>query len=187
MPDGDPCTQDSECLNGNCPPDDLICCDAACTGECESCDGAKTGAGDGNCAPVTAGTDPDDECLAASRCDHCNGAATPACEAGTCDTCTTMYQGNAGVLQICGDTVPRCQLRVNTQTYNCQEICRAGGGDCVSYYNDNPNNTCTPNVTVELGCTSSTTNGSAMCICTHYCGVHPPCPDGFTCDGTDCV
>ncbi|WP_437540819.1 hypothetical protein WME97_25440 [Sorangium sp. So ce367] len=37
-------------------------CDTTCTGTCMACEETKTGEPDGTCAPVTANTDPDDEC-----------------------------------------------------------------------------------------------------------------------------
>lgn len=188
--DGDDCTNGYECEHDNCPADDLVCCDDACDGECEACLNSKTGAGDGNCAAVPAGEDPDTECTADPPCGltgDCNGSSSaPACETATCASCVDMYQGNTGVLAICGDTIDECALRVDTRGtgVTCPDICHNGGGDCLRYYNDT-NNQCTLTGTGDCGATQ--THDSAMCICTHYCGTHPPCPDGQTCNGTDCV
>jgi len=63
---GDPCDTPADCLNGNCPFEDKICCDVACNGTCESCVGAKTCGTDGTCAPIVAGTNPDGECTSGS-------------------------------------------------------------------------------------------------------------------------
>ena len=77
--DGDACSGANECLNGNCPTQDGVCCDAPCAALCESCVAAKNGqANDGICAVTTSGTDPDDECtLDATACsgDACGGVA----------------------------------------------------------------------------------------------------------------
>ncbi|MEJ7735622.1 MAG: hypothetical protein WKG00_41345, partial [Polyangiaceae bacterium] len=100
---GDPCADFKECTSGHCvfpdlpePPADGICCDAACDGVCESCLATRTGGSDGTCAPVSEGTDPDNECLdsgAGSCADNglCNGAGAcqeygqaPGCEPAAC-------------------------------------------------------------------------------------------------------
>ena len=63
----------SGCASGSCK--DGFCCALACTSLCQACSMAKTGQANGTCAPVTAGTDPDDEC----------GGSTPYCGGnGTC-------------------------------------------------------------------------------------------------------
>ncbi|MBI4703921.1 MAG: hypothetical protein HY744_22660 [Deltaproteobacteria bacterium] len=59
-PDGEPCGGAGECKSGFCI--DGVCCDTPCTGPCRACSLAKTGAKNGMCAPVSAGTDPDGEC-----------------------------------------------------------------------------------------------------------------------------
>jgi hypothetical protein len=68
---GDGCSSDEQCQSGECPGDDLVCCDSACDGTCESCLASKTGAENGICAFVSANTDPDDEC---SQLASCNGS-----------------------------------------------------------------------------------------------------------------
>jgi hypothetical protein len=91
--DGEPCNVGAECASGNCPPDDHVCCDAACTGTCESCLGAGTCGNDGTCAAVVAGTDPDAEC---SGNDVCFGGA---CAMGKIAFVTSnIYNGNLGGL-----------------------------------------------------------------------------------------
>jgi len=46
--DGETCAEGRECTNGNCA--DGVCCNQACTGQCEACDGAGSL---GQCKPVT--------------------------------------------------------------------------------------------------------------------------------------
>jgi MYXO-CTERM domain-containing protein len=75
--DGEACADFKECTSGHCI--EGICCDAACDGVCESCLATRTGGSDGTCAPVSEGTDPDNECLdsgAGSCADNglCDGA-----------------------------------------------------------------------------------------------------------------
>ena len=103
------CADGTECITGNCV--DGVCCNAACDGTCEACVGAKTGADDGVCMPVTGNTDPDTECTAS-----CSGAdvvtgmcaggvaacatAPTSCGAFTCDesasACRTSCADNTG-------------------------------------------------------------------------------------------
>jgi hypothetical protein len=51
-------------------------CEPTCSGLCVACEPEKTGQQGGTCAPVKAGTDPDDECEGQGVC---NGDG--ACEA----------------------------------------------------------------------------------------------------------
>jgi hypothetical protein len=86
-PDGQSCATDDECTNGFCT--DGVCCDTACEGTCEACSAARTGAANGVCAPVTSGTDPDDECAdstcSPSSCSARACVAPMACDGGTFD------------------------------------------------------------------------------------------------------
>ena len=41
---------------------DGVCCDTPCSGTCEACSEALSGAADGTCTPIAAGTDPENEC-----------------------------------------------------------------------------------------------------------------------------
>jgi hypothetical protein len=92
LPDGDPCTIDDECMSGNCPSEDLVCCNVACAGVCESCLGARTCGVDGTCRDITAGTDPDTEC----NQDVCFGGA---CQTGKIVFATSLtYNGALGGL-----------------------------------------------------------------------------------------
>ncbi|MBW2458034.1 MAG: hypothetical protein JRI68_26250 [Deltaproteobacteria bacterium] len=85
---GDPCDTPADCLNGNCPQDDKICCDFACDSPCVACTAAKTCGTDGTCAPIVAGTDPDSECTSGV----CFGGS---CEEGKIVFVTsTMHDGN---------------------------------------------------------------------------------------------
>jgi hypothetical protein len=65
-PVGDCCNGSGECQNSLCF--DGFCCQEPCGALCRACSKDKTGAADGTCAFVTAGTDPDNECFGASTC-----------------------------------------------------------------------------------------------------------------------
>jgi WD40 repeat protein len=106
-----------ECASGLCA--DGVCCDGACDGLCVACVRAKTGVADGTCAPVAAGSDPDQECAQeeAATCGTlrvCNGAG--ACRAhadGTiCATQTCERARDPGEDQTCvyGCRAGRCDI-----------------------------------------------------------------------------
>jgi hypothetical protein len=112
---GNPCADGMECLSGHCV--DARCCDVICDELCVGCAASKTDAADGTCAPITALTDPDVECLANQRCDgagacrRVDGAAClvagdclsgncvddvccdDACN-GTCEACASALTGD---------------------------------------------------------------------------------------------
>jgi len=67
---GDACGAPADCATGNCV--DGFCCNTACTGTCQACSAAKTGAANGTCADVTTNTDPDNDC---ALCQVCNAGA----------------------------------------------------------------------------------------------------------------
>lgn len=57
---GESCSSNSECLSGYCT--DAVCCDSACDGVCQRCDGNDATGLIGYCSPIKRGEDPDDEC-----------------------------------------------------------------------------------------------------------------------------
>ncbi|MEB2311422.1 MAG: hypothetical protein OZ928_06205 [Polyangiaceae bacterium] len=63
QPLGGECNRARQCAGGNCV--DGFCCDGVCAGACQACSNAKTGEPDGQCKPVKAATDPDNECAPA--------------------------------------------------------------------------------------------------------------------------
>jgi hypothetical protein len=91
----DPSNAGSDCASGSCV--DGFCCDTACRSLCSACSMTRTGAANGRCAPVRAGTDPDNECASqpASSCGRdgtCDGAGAcrlhadgTQCGSGCCD------------------------------------------------------------------------------------------------------
>ncbi|MEP7120259.1 MAG: hypothetical protein ABJE95_05075 [Byssovorax sp.] len=74
------CMLGSDCLSGSCA--DGVCCSSDCTGACMACTAAKKFSGaDGQCGPIAATKDPDNECATTGAvCD-----STGACDgAGAC-------------------------------------------------------------------------------------------------------
>lgn len=80
-PDCAPCERGLLCKgDGDCDGDVCVdgrCCESACDALCEACSEAKTGVPNGLCAPITAGTDPDDECgdVAICEAESCSGSS----------------------------------------------------------------------------------------------------------------
>jgi len=121
---GSMCNDNVECSNSACV--EGVCCDGACSGTCRSCRAANTGAVEGHCAPVTAGTDPDAECAAApvSSCGN----------DGYCD-------GASGCRQYANGTVchaKSCADGQNTSTESAEVKCSGGacGGTATSSCGD---------------------------------------------------
>lgn len=52
---GAACMTGEQCISGNCPADDGVCCNLPCGGDCKSCVA-------GACVNALIGTDPDDDC-----------------------------------------------------------------------------------------------------------------------------
>lgn len=99
LTDGEPCTEDDECLSGFCV--DGVCCDTDCGGgsldDCLACSSAAGAAQNGVCGPSTGNPCDDGElCTEADACaaGTCAGSPLPCplgapCEAqGSCDPAT---------------------------------------------------------------------------------------------------
>jgi hypothetical protein len=154
---GDNCTNDSQCLSGNCPGDDSVCCDAACGALCAACLMTKTGSPNGQCANVSAGQDPDTECgdTGAASC----GVAGMGCS-GTGPSCVLYDNTTECVAPVCSagqqttagmcDGVGMCVL--GTTSACAPYLCNGGASACI------------------------TSCGSAAdCIANHYCSVGSTC------------
>jgi hypothetical protein len=83
------CTTNAECASGFCV--DGVCCNAACSGPCVSCNQVGRA---GACTPYQAGTDPQAECgqgdgVCQSTCDGAGNCAFPqySVSCGNCMTC----------------------------------------------------------------------------------------------------
>lgn len=89
LPNGAPCTSRTQCRSFICV--DGVCCNAGCTGVCQSCVARLSrAAADGICAAVPEDTDPEDDCPGVQTCqaDSPDVTATAYCEAHYGDPCT---------------------------------------------------------------------------------------------------
>ena len=65
LPQGSACSVAADCATGFCV--DGFCCNTACTGLCNSCDGTWNLLGDGSCSKIQC-ADPDNECSGLNVC-----------------------------------------------------------------------------------------------------------------------
>lgn len=165
---GEECQVSGDCLGGHCI--DGVCCDTACIGECLACSSVKTGAPDGACAPIAAGTDPDNDC-----------DPEPGLACGN----TTGFCGGNGYCEkqpdgtVCGPVVAdSCAGGSQTTADACD-----GLGTCVA----STTTTCSPYVCGATACLTSCA-GDADCEGTSYCAGSqcvPKNPNGYTCNAAN--
>ena len=176
------CVAGSECASGSCV--DGVCCETACTGSCSACAATMTGAANGLCRPVTAGTDPGNECpqestLSCGFDGFCDGAgachrwaAGTTCVGASCTVSTytpARTCDGAGTCQTVTDT--SCGMYMCGAT-SCATSCTTAS-DCTAG-NYCPAGSCVP----------KETNGTA-CIAGSQC-ASGNCVDGFCCN-TGCA
>jgi hypothetical protein len=76
---GSACSNAGECIHGFCV--EGVCCTGACTSVCQSCRAALTGASDGTCAAIRAGsTDSAPTALCTATGQGCTGGSSCACD-----------------------------------------------------------------------------------------------------------
>lgn len=179
LANGTACTAGNQCASGECV--DGVCCNGACRGACEACANALTGVIDGTCSPVTAATDPDDDCSASS--------ATSCGTTGLCDgagTCSLWASGTecgaascAGGIATAADACDGAGVCVDhgltaCAPYTCSgTACRTtctAPSDCAAG-NYCEGGACVPLRTLGQVCASSASCGSGFCV------------DGVCCNG----
>ena len=193
---GDVCTGANECASANCIAETggNICCDAPCSGTCESCLAADTPqATNGTCDDVTANTDPGNECGAnfcdgAGVCAVCGDGtqqATEACDDGftdACGTCNALCSA-AGTGSTCGDgnTCPETEACDDGFTDACG-TCNAGCTAAGSGSTCGDGNTCPETESCDDGFTDACGTCNAGCTAA---GSGSTCGDGSTCPETE--
>lgn len=146
---GVPCLADADCPSANCV--DNICCDAGCTGTCQSCAAAKTGMQDGVCATVVGTLQTENGCNGSSACNGSSGAGS--CEVAPGAACASDAQcaSNNCVDGICCDS-------------GCTAVCRS----CAMNKTGQPNGWCTFvdafQQTDNLCNTGASCNGAGSCV-----------------------
>jgi hypothetical protein len=151
------CAGPGECAGALCV--DGFCCDSACDGLCEACTHDKTGQPNGSCAPVSAGSDLDNECAPDPSYPQSCGAD------GTCDGAGSCRTHAPPALVECGQ--PSCE---GHQSY-AAPMC-AATGPCPAV--GQPAADCAP-----YQC-----NGQACAI---TCTTSAQCVPPAVCDGEHCI
>jgi len=100
---GQSCSLANECVSNQCV--DGYCCNSACSGLCNACSTAKKGSGaNGDCGPINAGIDPDEECQLEAGCGQdgtCNGASACRLKLAGVSCGSSQCVGNTVKGQVC--------------------------------------------------------------------------------------
>lgn len=179
---GETCGIAKDCVSGQCV--DGVCCDTPCTGECFACTMGIKGAGlDGQCGPVAAGLDPENECdpEAASTCGNVDGTCSGA------GGCKKHPLGTA-----CGDS-PSCTAGVQKNQDTCSGTgsCTDGGTVGCGQYACGAT-TCKTTCTSASDCASTAycDAGTSACLAKkpngQTCASAGVCQSGFCVDGVCC-
>jgi len=181
---GTRCTADAECRSDHCT--DGVCCDSACSGQCESCNArGQCGAVSGK--PVA----PRAACAGTTPCEGtCDGSETKACSfpdsstlcvAATCD-------GNSFTPKSVCDGSGAC---TEPDSRTCANGCATGGSaacaaDCTptscasGSYCDDASGNCLPLLDTGASCSADTECASASCIARVCCADVSACGGGCT-------
>jgi hypothetical protein len=174
--DGQPCSTSNQCLSSACV--DHVCCHTACVGACMACDNLHTGAPSGQCAPVLAGSDPDDDCAAdvPMSCGYdglCNGAgacrfypATTQCAAPSCNAASSFTPArNCTGAGACSAPTPKdCGLFLCAPT-GCPTTCQSHAACAPNAWCDGT--TCQPQKPALAPCMENREcrNGCSLGLC----------------------
>ncbi len=172
---GQTCGTGADCDTTFCA--DGVCCDAACSGECQACTATIKGSGvDGACGPIEVGTDPDNECdpQAASTCGNTDGF---------CSGVLGCNKVPAG--ELCGDS-PSCAAGVQTNQDTCSGIgsCTDNGTTPCGLYACG-GAVCNATCSSDVDC-----SGAAYClsgVCVPKLPVGAACALASQCAGGNCA
>lgn len=162
---GASCTNGTECSSTFCV--DGVCCDNACSGQCQACTMMKKGSGiDGVCEPVKTDTNPDNECIKGA----CTAAGVCIYELGGACTVDANCTSGHCVEGLCCDTV-------------CDGICMA----CAGVKTGASDGSCKPiaiGTDPDVECAGQACNGAGAC--SYPNGT--PCDSGpLDCSSGHCV
>jgi hypothetical protein len=181
-------TNDAACLTNHCA--DGVCCDSACTGECNSCNSAGNvgtctvvaGAGNPSCSPYLCVSGGGPTCP-----NSCPARGAPnVCAAGYCCNGATCVDSTANTS--CGSSCVNC----TTQTNN--RVCVAGACGCTSYMTDcDPATADRCDTTCRCGATAACDPATQQCVdtgmgafvCLKKAGQ--PCALGMECASGMCT
>ncbi len=171
-PIGRTCSGTSECNSGFCI--DGVCCNQACTGECQACDitDATNNVTPGTCAPVTSGSPHNVPASGRTACASGNVTCAGSCAAGQTLTCTYP------TVQCGGGT---CSNGMVTAAVDCNNGSCPGttSKPCAN------NMACNGNI-----CFTGTCSSDAQCAAGYFCASDGSCQavlaQGAQCPNSDC-
>jgi hypothetical protein len=190
VPQAGACQVNLDCQTGHCA--DGVCCDTACTDKCTSCLAAQKGSGaDGVCGPISADTDPKNQCAPAPATDpnavcgadgfcdgqgSCRSYAIPQTPCGD-TTCTDATGTAAGTVAVTG------------QLCDGQGNCGANTASCDAYVCSG--SACGTSCTKDTDCADGAfCAGTSKCQVKldggKSCGGANECASGFCTDGVCC-
>lgn len=197
---GTTCSADSQCTSGHCV--DGVCCESACDGVCETCNGSPKGM----CTPIPEGMDPQMECVTAplpeagspeagddggdagavDGGDGGEGGAAPS-DAGASDTgAAETGLPDAALVDF---IVPDGGFKLNSTT--CAGTC-SGARACKfpdqTTICGTPGQFCTCPAS-DLSCSTPTQQAAFACDGTGRCGTEPARTEcaGYYCSGSTCA
>ncbi len=204
------CAADNECLSWHCA--DGYCCDAACSGPCDRCDGADQGwpgTTNGTCVIAPAGY-PGDPACTAYACTGSNPTCTGTQCSGDSDCATGYYCADSGTCVEQKAEGAKCNdaAGVNCHEAGCR-VCATGhcvdgaccdsacDGQCQACDISGSEGTCSPVTGAPHGarpacagtgvcqgaCDGTTTDACAFPDSTTACGAGSSCDGQGTCVG----
>ncbi|MFH2008092.1 MAG: hypothetical protein ABI333_16035 [bacterium] len=189
---GQTCVAGTDCVSGNCPAGDGVCCNLPCSGPCVACTAAKTGGTDGTCNPVTGGADPDNDCTGA---DVCNGFGVCRCTDGLVNGSETDTDCGGGVCPACAggqhcNAPSDCANGICPADDGvcCDAACNATCESCLGANTGGADGTCdfvTVNTDPDAECPLDQCDGAGTCYdacSTVSCLTDADCTPGATAD-----
>ncbi len=183
---GDVCSTDTECVSGFCA--DSRCCDTACGGACEQCDGAV----DGQCSPLADGTQI--AACGSYLCDGNSGTCPTSCQSSGDCVSTSFCNGKMecdglkGQGATCGDN-GECQSNHCVDGVCCDTACTGTCQACAAALKASGagDGVCgdASSGTSEAGCTAAPPCGN-----TGLCAGDGTCAQtgyGASCGAADCT
>ncbi|MBK7396432.1 MAG: hypothetical protein IPJ34_09065 [Myxococcales bacterium] len=188
---GTGCGRIGECTSNFCI--DGVCCNVACTGQCEACD---AGGSVGTCKAVSGaphgtrtacGTGTGKTC----EIQYCDGVKTTGCTyplvSATCSSnaCAVGIETHASTCDgagACKDVPKDCGVYKCGATA-CKTSCTVKA-DCIAGYSC-VGGACTPSIGLGKPCSDASACGDLLCVDGVCCGIDAPatkCADGYACN-----
>ncbi len=188
---GTGCGRIGECTSNFCI--DSVCCNVACTGQCEACDASgsvgtcKAVSGTPHGARTACGTGTGKTC----ELQYCDGVKTTGCTyplvSATCSSnaCASGIETHASTCDgagACKDVPKDCGVYKCGATA-CKTSCTAKT-DCIAGYSC-VGGACTPSIGLGKPCSDASACGDLLCVDGVCCGIDAPattCAAGYACN-----